>query len=145
MSCCRQWPALLSYHNTQEIASCLSSDPLVLGPFVRAHTVRKGLSCAISFCQRCFHSNAMICAFLSVTRFVIHMQHILLGGSKPTMERGLVVRRGNAANLRDDSADESLSHRLHTAQAQWQRYSCLAQRCPRDPQLVHACSKVTIV
>ena len=81
--------------------------------------------------------------YLCIMTFYKNMQHILHDGSKCTMESKLVVRRGNAANLHDGSADESLGHRLRTAQAQWQRCSCPAQRCPADPQLVHACSKVT--
>ncbi len=76
--------------------------------------------------------------------FVINMQHILHDGSKCTMQSRLMVRGGNAASLHDGSADESQGHRLHTAQAQWQRCSCPAQRCPADPQPVHACNKVTI-
>jgi len=84
------------------------------------------------------------CSYSCIMMLYHNMQHILHDGSKGTMESRLVSRRGNAANLHDGSADASLDHRLHTAQAQWQRCSCPAQRCPEDPQPVHACSKVTI-
>ena len=77
--------------------------------------------------------------------FCNNMQHILHDGSKCTMESRLLVMTEHAANLHDGSANENPGHRLRTAQAQWQKCSCPAQRCPADPQLVHACSKVTLI
>lgn len=112
---------------------------LISGSWSGLKLLRKGLPCALSICQRSqMH-------YLCTLMLSHNMQHILHDGSEYTMERRLVSRRGNAANVHDGSADVSLGHRLRKAQAQWQRCSCPAQRCPADPQLVHACSKVTNV